>query len=302
MSYYRPRTSAPPDDEIINPYGQVWLPIAIQVGIVLMIVAAIYLVFRFFTPTLPRLVVQIVDLILALFPFALWLLVTTLAERRAPQPRPRLLMVALVTALAANAIALPLIEGVYQVERWLPFAPTLNRVLGYTFTIGVTQELIKYVVIRYAVWRDHFRTRLDAVAYGVASAVGYATVLNIQLALTGDSNLDIVGIRVFDNLALNIAGSILIAFGTAEMRFERPTPFLMALMVALGAFLTGVVIPLRTGLTNSAFSAQAAINAPSLIFGTIVSLIIIVAIAVPTALLFATAERRQREAAATRDR
>jgi len=298
LSYYRPRTSAPPDDEAINPYGQVWLPIAAQIGIVLMIVIAIYLVFRFLTPTLPRTAIQVGDLILALTPFGLWLWFGVRRERLAVQPRTRLLMVAIVTALAANAIAFPLIERIYQVDRWLPLAPTLNRVLGYAFTIGVTQELIKYVVIRYAVWREHFRTRADAIAYGVASAVGYATVLNLQIALTGDANLDIVAIRIFDNLALNIAASILIAFGTAEMRFERPSPFLMPLMLALGAFLTGVVIPLRTGLTNSTFSAQTAINAPSLIFGTAVSLIVLVAIAFPMALLFATADRRQREAAA----
>jgi hypothetical protein len=294
LSYYRSRTSAALDDDAASPYGRAWFPIAAQLGILLAIVVAIYLVFRFFAPTLPRLLVQTIDVALALLPLALWAIFTFWREQRVPQPRPRLLMVMIISGLAANAIGIPLVESVFQVDRWLPLSGTISRVLGYTFTVGITQELIKYVVVRYTVWERDFRVRLDSVVYCASSAIGYATVLNLSFVVNSSANLDITAIRIFDNVALNLAASMIAAFGMSEMRFERPTPFLMPITVALGALVTGIVIPLRTGLSNAGFSAAAAINAP-------ISVIIAVGIILPIALLFSTADRREREARATRE-
>jgi hypothetical protein len=289
------------DDAEINPYGQVWLPIAFQVGILLVVVIAIYLIFRLFAPSFPRLVGQALDVLLALLPLALWLVFGWWRERAALQSRERLLMVAIISALAANAVALPLIDQVYQVERWLAIAPTASRVLGFTFTVGASQAMVIYLVVRYLVWRDHLRDRLDAVAYVIASAVGYATVLNLQFVFNSNAKLDIVAIRVFDNIALLYAGSLIIAFGLSEVRFEQPTPFFMPLMVALSSFLSGTIIPLRTGFTNAGFAVQVAVNSPSLILGTVISLGVFAAVAAAIAGLFNTAARRAREAQSARE-
>lgn len=301
MSYYRPGMNALADDAEINPYGQVWLPIAFQVGILLVVVIAIYLIFRLFAPSFPRLVGQALDVLLALLPLGLWLIFGWWRERSALQPRERLLMVAIISALAANAVALPLIDQVYQVERWLAIAPTASRVLGFTFTVGASQAMVIYLVVRYLVWRDHLRDRLDAVAYVIASAVGYATVLNLQFVFNSNAKLDIVAIRVFDNIALLYAGSLIIAFGLSEVRFEQPTPFFMPLMVALSSFLSGTIIPLRTGFTNAGFAVQVAVNSPSLILGTVISLGVFAAVAAAIAGLFNTAARRAREAQSARE-
>lgn len=301
MSYYRPGMNALADDDEANPYGQVWLPLAFQVGILLVVVIAIYLIFRLFAPSFPRLIGQALDVVLALLPLGLWLYFGWWRERFAIQPRQRLLMVAIISALATNAVALPLIDQVYQVERWLAIAPTATRVLGFTFTTGASQAMVIYLVVRYLVWRDYLRDRSDAVAYAIASAVGYATVLNLQFVFNSNANLDIAAIRVFDNIALLYAGSLIIAFGLSEMRFEQPTPFFMPLMVALSSFLSGIIIPLRTGFTNAGFAVQASVNAPSLILGTIISLGVFVAIATAAAGLFSTAARRAREAQAARE-
>jgi hypothetical protein len=301
LSYYRPGMNALADDDEANPYGQVWLPLAFQVGILLVVVIAIYLIFRLFAPSFPRLIGQALDVVLALLPLGLWLYFGWWRERSAIQPRQRLLMVAIISALATNAVALPLIDQVYQVERWLAIAPTATRVLGFTFTVGASQAMVIYLVVRYLVWRDYLRDRSDAVAYAIASAVGYATVLNLQFVFNSNANLDIAAIRVFDNISLLYAGSLIIAFGLSEMRFEQPTPFFMPLMVALSSFLSGIIIPLRTGFTNAGFAVQASVNAPSLILGTIISLGVFVAVTTAAAGLFNTAARRAREAQAARE-
>jgi hypothetical protein len=87
----------------------------------------------------------------------------------------------------------------------------------------------------------------------------------------------------------------------SEVRFEQPTPFFMPLMVALSSFLSGTIIPLRTGFTNAGFAVQVAVNSPSLILGTVISLGVFAAVAAAIAGLFNTAARRAREAQSARE-
>ena len=51
------------------------------------------------------------------------------------------------------------------------------------------------------------------------------------------------GYMVFNNVAINLAASLIVSYGLAEVRFENPTPFLMTITVALAALLNGTVIP-----------------------------------------------------------
>jgi hypothetical protein len=248
---------------------------------------------------LPRTFVQPVNALLALLPFGLWLVFSLWREQSALQPRTRLLAVAVVSALVANGVSLPFIEGIFQPERWLPVGSAINRIVGYTFTIGIVQEVLKYLVVRYLVWPDHFRTRLDGVAYCGASAVGYATMLNIQFVLSGAALPDIVAISVFGTLAVNLAGSVIVSYGMAEVRFDNPSPFLLTITIAFAALVNGIVIPVREGLTNAGFSLQGGTSSP--ILGLGLSAGVLLTVSVIMAFLYNSTERREREATASRE-
>ena len=71
---------------------------------------------------------------------------------------------------------------------------------------------------------------------------------------------DVVATQVFNNVAVNLAASLIISYGLAEVRFDTPTPFLMTITVAFSALLNGIVIPLRSGLTNAAFVLNSGID------------------------------------------
>src|SRR5690606_2074732 len=128
----------------------------------------------------------------------------------------------------------------------------ISRIVGYTFTVGMTQALTCYLVVRYVAWQDCMRVRIDGIAFMLAAAVGYATVLNLQYVVNVDAAIDIIAMRVFHNTALLYAVAIVIGFGLGETKFGRPTPLLLTLTLALGATLTGIAIPLRAGLANAA--------------------------------------------------
>src|SRR5690606_31017121 len=102
-------------------------------------------------------------LAMSLLPVGLWLIFSWWRERSVPQPRQNLMAVAVISGLAANAISLPLIEQIFQPSRWLPLESALNRIIGYAFTVGLVQAVTLYLTMRFTIWPNQMRIRLDGV-------------------------------------------------------------------------------------------------------------------------------------------
>ena len=120
--------------------------------------------------------------------------------------------------------------------------------------------------MRFTTWPELFRTRLDGVAYCAASALGYAFVLNLHFLLSEPSvTPDVMAMQVFNNVAINLAASLIVSYGLAEVRFDKPTPFLLTITVAFAALINGIAIPLRSGSDQCRFRAEPAASRPSLL-------------------------------------
>lgn len=298
MGTYDPRylITPPKEEEEVYPYRRVWPSLGLELGVLFAVTIALFVITRFVTipPALryPALIVT------AVLPVGLWYAFSVRRERSVPEPRRHLLMVAVVSALAANAIGIPLVRDVLQIDRWLPLDNAINRIVGYTFTVGIVQEFIKYVVVRYAVWSQDFRTRLDGIAFCVASAVGYSVTLNLDFVLSTRASLDVAAITVFGQVVRQVAGSMIVAYGLSEIRFNRrPFPFLMPATVALAALVTGIAIPLSSGLSNASVSVSNPIATISPLRSLLFSGALIAGLTVVITFLFNTAERQDQEAA-----
>ncbi len=272
-------------------------------GILLVITAALFVIFNLLGVRLSERLQIPINVVLALTPVGLWMIFSWWQERFVPQPRPHLIMVMIVSALAANAVGIPLVNDVLQVDRWLPLSSAIMRIIGYMFTVGLVQEMLKYLVVRYTVWPEHFRIRLDGVAYGAAAAIGYATVLNLQAILNTNPPPDSAALRIFGTVALNLVASAIVGYGLAEVRFSQPSPFVLASTIALAAFITGVAIPIRAGLVNPSLSLDVVgdnpllnISATKPLLGLIFSSALLIAPSLALSVLFNSAERREREA------
>ena len=251
-SSYSSRLITPPtEEEEIYPYRRVWLSIILEAGILFAFTLILFFITR--VVNIPGNFRQLLNIGLSLMPAVLWLIFTWWRERTVPQPRHNLLIVAVVTALAANAVAIPLIDTIFQVDRWLPLETAINRIIGYTFTVGLVQTLTVYLAARYLVKPAEFRIRLDGVAYARASAIGYATVLNLQFALTTAAEPAVTAMNTFDQMGTLVCTSIIVGYGLAEIR-------LMMAMAAFASFVTGVAIPLIAGLANTAISPLSPIS------------------------------------------
>ncbi|MEP7290790.1 MAG: PrsW family glutamic-type intramembrane protease [Chloroflexota bacterium] len=315
MTVYKLLTPPGQQEETADPYRPVWRSVIVESALLVLVTLAVFLAFGLLGLQLPAVLTPVINGLLVALPVLLWLIFSVWRERAVPEPRARLVAVFIITALAANALAIPLIEGVLQPERWLPLGGAISRIIGYAFTVGIVQETTKYAVVRFITWPDFFRTRLDSVAYCVASALGYALVLNLRFLFSGANvTPDVMAMQVFDNVAVNLAASLIVGYGLAEVHFDKPMPFLLMITVALGALVNGIVIPLRSGLTNAAFVLPTSTETPSLldnliglfasqsstpkpILGFAFSAIVLAVFGVLVTFLFSNAERQAREAA-----
>ncbi len=296
MTSNAPRFITPPTDEQERfPFRPVWRSLFTETAILVGITAFTFLLGGQITQITGRFSPYL-GIILAIAPFMIWLIFTWFAESRVTQPRQHLITIILITMLVANSIAIPLITQFFKVDEWLPLSPAIDRILGYTLTVGITQELVKYLVIRYTVWPGQFRIRLDGIAYGIAAGIGYATVLNLQFVLSNtNAPVDVVAFRIIANYALHISTGIVIGYGLAEVYFSNPAPIFQALMLLVAAVITGIAIPIHAGLVNASLSITG-VSAPRPLFGLGFSIGLLTVVSIIVSGLISNTDRLDREA------
>lgn len=294
-TYNNPRLITPPkEEEEIYPYRRAWRSIFLESGTVLGMMLVIFVLVNFIGLDIPLEFREYANVILALMPAILWMGFSRIPENSALEPRRRLLTTFTVTALVANAIGIPLVNTIFEPDAWLPLQSNLNRILGYTLTVGVLHEFLKYLVLRYIVYPDYFRIRTDAIAYGAATAIAYATVINVTYVLANPTAApDVVIMRVFAVLSIQIVGSIIVAFGLSETLFSNALSFFMPMMIMLSALLAGMAITLRASFLNA--TLELTISSQREIVGLLFSIIFYL---VPMAIfffLFSITEQREQD-------
>lgn len=224
---------------------------------------------------------------IALVPLAAWIVFSYRAERRAVLPREGLIRLVLLGSLVASGVALPLEAGVFTIDRWLPSAGFFGRVLGYAFTLGVIAEFLKYAVLRYSAWPDRFQQRQDGVAYAIAVAVGYATVLNLNVALDTNTTLNATALRVASITYSHLSVGVIMGLALAELRISNPPLFWMPALLFIASFLSGLYYGFRgvaivSGL-STAGTASSPIRGFLLALGMISAMYIVLAFIVESA-------------------
>ena len=141
----------------------------------------------------------IIIIILGLLPSFIWLLFF-LRHDAHPEPKTMILKVFFAGAMAAPAAAL---VGTGFQEVLLSFnLPQTAFLLIYIFLgVGVAEEIIKYLVVRFLVLSHHeFDEPIDAMLYMVISGLGFAALENILVFLSQT----ILGRNFGDTLSLTV--------------------------------------------------------------------------------------------------
>ncbi len=220
-----------------------------QLGFVLLVEILVGL----FKPTFSGWVLVAVGVGLALISALIWLVFFYQQDRLEPEPKGYVLSVFLLGALLAQAVGIPLLDNVFEVQRWLPRSP-LGGLLAAILVIGVAQEFLKYAAVRYSVFAlPEFDERVDGVIYGTAAGLGYATMLNINYVIAdGGVHLQAGVIRIVVTALAQASFAGLTGYFLGRAKFEAEPSWWLPSGVALAAILNGVFTTLRGELTTMA--------------------------------------------------
>ncbi|MCS6872160.1 MAG: PrsW family glutamic-type intramembrane protease [Anaerolineae bacterium] len=278
------------EDSDRYPYRRVWRTAWLEAVLLLGIATTLVFGMRLTELRLPADLERTLSFAFGLLPLSLWLSISYIAERRALQPRRNLLAVVTLGGLAASGVAVPL-TTLFAPEEWLSTASGLNRIVGYTLSVGIVHEFLKYAVLRYSVWRTDFTTRLDAVAYAMAAAVGFATALNIHFALNNTLNLASAALRMTEIALAQIAISPILGFVLYELR--KPNVFILTPMlgVLVAALFNALSIVIRAGLIVSNVSRTSTAN--NAIYGLGMALFLVVVLFSALSFLVRAADERE---------
>jgi hypothetical protein len=269
------RIIAPPTEDEVYPYRRVWRSIVIQVSVVIFITTSIVSLGEIFAIQFDNSFNFIISGFLVFFPIILWLFFSVLPESFAIEPRSNLVSVAIISGLAASAIGIPLVNEFFQIDRWLPLESALQRILGFTFTVGIIDSALKFVIIRYISFPQGLRMRADAIAYCVASAIGYSFVVNLHLISAIQPTYSVAMLYIFSNYTIQLVSSMFIAYGFSETYFNNPIPIILPVSIFLASFVVGIISPLVSGLMSSPLTIDGNADRPLFSLGFLIIILIL---------------------------
>ena len=272
----------------------VWRRLVFQLVAVALLALAVLLIAEFLNPELSQDLGLLLALGIAAVPPLLWLAAAVGPERAVTRPRRRLVGVAVVSALVASAVGLPAVQDFFRIAEWLPHESAFGRIVGYTLTAGMVDAGLKLLILRAIVVPSELRVRGDAIAYAMASAVGYSFFLNLALIFSVQPSPGIAAIYVLANYVTQFASAMFIAIGISESFFSDALPPVLPMNVLLAAISTGVVSSVYTGVMGGVLTTQGSADRPLFAIGfLIIALILSCAIIY---FLYRVSERREREA------
>ncbi len=198
-------------------------------------------------PSFSGTTLTVIGLVVAVVPAIVWLGFFYRRDRLEPEPRTMVFGEFALGALVASAIAIPIVDEVFDVGSWL-FASPLVHLVGGILIVGIVQEGLVYLTVRLSVYSSReFDERTDGIIYGTAVGLGVATALNVAFVVeSGGVDLGTGAIRiVLTSLAHASFGGV-IGYFLGRQKFERRPIWWMPAGVALAATLNGVFFFLRT--------------------------------------------------------
>jgi len=288
----------PREEEEVYPYQSVWFGVIVQVILLSGFGITMYALTSVVGASIPAAAERFARPAIALLPAGLWVILSLFRERFAPEPRTNLAVVFILSVLVTNGVSRPFLDSL-DIERWLDSADTFNRIIGYMTTVGIVQETLKYLIIRFSIWPEHLRIRADSAAYSFAAAIGAASVLNLSAANIAGIEPDHLTYRMLTLTMAHIAGGVLVSYGIASVRFNRSALLVMPFTLVTGALIHAVGIAVRPSVMSGGFVLG--IAGTRTLFGLLLPIIIVVATLIVVIFLFNNAERQDREAAMERE-
>jgi RsiW-degrading membrane proteinase PrsW (M82 family) len=178
-------------------------------------------------------------------PAGLWLTYFYAQDRHEPEPKLFVLGVFLLGGFVAGPLSAFIIEDVMAIGE----ATSLDRfgadrLLRAFLVVGVTQELCKYIVVRYTIYLSaEFDEPMDGIIYMTAAGIGFATYVNIDYfgALGGHVLLTTAaGHAVVTTLAHACFAGVL-GYALGRAKFSKAAPPMRGLTLLAGLLMAALL-------------------------------------------------------------
>ena len=228
-----------------------WTSGIVEIGGVLVFSALIALIVYAIKPQWSGTSLIAIGTVLALVPAALWMVFFYRQDRLEPEPKQYVIGVFVLGMLLCNAVAIPVIDGLFDVRSWLS-TNTLTHIAGSILVIGIVQEFLKYAAVRYSVYMTpEFDERIDGVVYGTAAGLGFATVLNINYVIAnGGVDLYVGVIRMAVTTLAQASFAGITGYFLGRAKFEVEPVWWQSLGIVLAAVLNGLFTWARGEITQ----------------------------------------------------
>jgi RsiW-degrading membrane proteinase PrsW (M82 family) len=200
----------------------------------------------------------------AAVPSVFWLGYFYLQDRNEPEPKQLVFGVFVLGAFVAAPLA-------NFVASALPVAGTeldplsARRVLANILVIGMVQEMSKYVVVRYSIYRHaEFDEPMDGIIYMMAAGIGFAAAQNYRhlAGLGGNVVLSQAAMTTVVNTLAHACFAGVLGYALGQAKFSRALPVKRAADLFGGlcaaAVLNGVFTALEDRATLAGVNASAA--------------------------------------------
>jgi RsiW-degrading membrane proteinase PrsW (M82 family) len=224
-----------------------WQADVASIALLVGFVVVLYAIDGLLRPRLSGTALTTIGLLLAAVPAVVWLAFFYRRDHLEPEPRTMVIGVFILGLLVASAVAIPIVDQVFDVGTWLFDSPIVH-LAGGILVVGIVQEGLKYLTIRLSVYGSReFDERTDGIIYGTAVGLGFATALNVAFVVgSGGVDLGTGAIRiVLTSLAHASFGGV-IGYFLGRQKFEPRPIWWMPAGVALAAVLNGVFFFLRS--------------------------------------------------------
>lgn len=222
-------------------HNGLWTSGLIEIGGVVGLSALVALLALLIKPRFSAPVLIGIGMVLAIVPSAFWMVFFYRQDRLEPEPKTYVIAVFALGMLLCNALAIPIVEDLFRVRDWLP-TNTLTHIVGSILVVGVVQEFLKYVAVRYSVYMTpEFDERIDGIIYASAAGLGFATVLNIHYVIANggvDLYTGVLQMAVTALAQASFAG--ITGYFLGRAKFEVEPVWWQAVGVTLAAVLNGL--------------------------------------------------------------
>ncbi len=198
--------------------------------------------------------VLLVSLFLALVPAVIWLVFFYQQDRSEPEPKRLVVRVFVFGALAAAAVAVPVASQIAS-QAIEQFSNVFVRLLLTILSISLLQETLKVAMVRYVVLgTNEFDRHPDGIVYGLASGIGFATILTISFVIRSGGVIPLAGaIRAVDNVLVHGALGAVSGYYIGRVKIDGKNLGWMVRGLAIVTVVNGLYQILVDELANSFF-------------------------------------------------